>query len=93
MHDARRYVIRVQGHLGPAWSDWFEGLTLTQEHGGPDGPVTVLRGVLTDEAALYGLLAKLQRLHLPLLRLERLPSRGNEEQDDGYHTQGQAQKC
>ena len=28
-----RYEIRLKGHLEPRWAAWFEGLTLTHEHG------------------------------------------------------------
>ena len=33
-HDADQpmaYRIRIKGHLGPQWADWFEGLTITLE--------------------------------------------------------------
>ncbi|MCC6187619.1 MAG: hypothetical protein IT318_01185, partial [Anaerolineales bacterium] len=36
------YQIRVKGHLGPQWADWFEGLTLMLEENGDTlltGPV------------------------------------------------------
>ncbi len=28
------YQIRIKGHLGSQWSDWFEGLTITLEDNG-----------------------------------------------------------
>ena len=28
------YQIRVRGHLGAQWADWFEGLTMTLEDNG-----------------------------------------------------------
>ena len=28
------YQIRVKGHLGPQWEDWFGGLTVTLEDNG-----------------------------------------------------------
>ena len=64
----RFYEIRVQGHLDQRWSAWFEGLTIGYE--GDD--VTVLRGPLTDEAALHGILLKVRDLALPLLFLSRV---------------------
>jgi hypothetical protein len=60
------YEIRVKGHLDQRWSDWFNGLTITHQEG-----CTVLRGPLTDEAALHGVLIKVRDLALPLLRLSR----------------------
>jgi hypothetical protein len=57
------YEIRLQGHLHARWSAWFDGLTVTTEADG----TTLLRGDVVDQAALHGLLRKLQDLGLPLL--------------------------
>jgi hypothetical protein len=57
------YQIRVKGHLGPQWADWFEGLTLTLEATGE----TLLTGPMVDQAALYGVLRKVRDVGLPLL--------------------------
>jgi hypothetical protein len=57
------YEIRIQGHLGQQWTDWFEGLTITQEEDG----VTLLTGVLVDQAELHGILKKVRDLGMPLL--------------------------
>lgn len=57
--------IRIQGYLDPSWQDWFEGLAIEQEEGG----TSQLSGSLRDQAALYGLLAKLRGLGLTLLAL------------------------
>lgn len=57
------YQIRIKGHLGLEWADWFEGLTITLE---PTGD-TLLTGPVVDQAALHGLLKKVRDLGLPLL--------------------------
>ncbi len=57
------YQIRIKGHLGRQWTDWFEGLTITLEDNGE----TVLTGGVVDQAALYGLLRKVRDLGMPLL--------------------------
>jgi hypothetical protein len=62
------YQIRVESHLDSAWTDWFEGLTITWEENGN----TLLTGPVVDQAALYGLLKKVRDLGLPLLSLQRL---------------------
>ncbi len=54
------YQIRVQGHLSADWSAWFDGLTITNE---PKGEA-VLTGPLPDQAALYGVLNRLQTLRM-----------------------------
>jgi len=54
--------IRIKGYIAPHWSDWFAGLTVTQT-----GDETVLTGEVLDQAALYGLLARVRDLGLSLL--------------------------
>jgi hypothetical protein len=57
------YQIRIKGHLGHQWTDWFEGLTITLEEDGD----TLLSGPVADQAALHGLLKKVRDLGLPLV--------------------------
>jgi hypothetical protein len=57
------YQIRVRGHLGPEWSDWFGGLTISPQDDGD----TVLTGPVVDQAALYGVLKRVRDLGLTLL--------------------------
>jgi hypothetical protein len=63
-----RYRIRIRGHLDPVWSTWFDGLTVVQA----DNGTTELAGRLVDQAALFGLLARLRDLGATLLLVERL---------------------
>jgi hypothetical protein len=60
------YQIRVKGHLGPQWTDWFEGLAITLEENGD----MLLTGPVADQAALHGLLRKVRDLGLPLLSVQ-----------------------
>ena len=62
------YQIRIKGHLGCQWTDWFDGLAITLEENGD----TLLTGPLVDQAALYGLLKKVRNLGIPLLSLNRI---------------------
>ncbi len=64
------YQIRIEGHLGSQWTDWFEGLTITLEDNGD----TLLTGPIIDQAALYGLLKKVRDLGMPLLSVNRIES-------------------
>jgi hypothetical protein len=57
------YQIRIKGHLGYQWTDWFEDLTITLEDNGD----TLLTGPVVDQAALFGVLRKVRDLGLPLL--------------------------
>ena len=63
------YQIRLKGHLGSEWSDWFEGLTITLESNGD----MLLTGVVADQAALYGVLRKVRDLGMPLLSVSSVP--------------------
>jgi hypothetical protein len=62
------YQIRIKGHLGHQWTDWFEGLTITLEENGE----TLLTGPVVDQAALHGLLRKVRDLGMPLLSVNRV---------------------
>jgi hypothetical protein len=61
------YQIRVKGHLGPRWADWFGGMTITLEEGD-----TLLTGPVVDQAALHGLLRKVRDLGMPLISAVRV---------------------
>ena len=60
------YRIRIRGHLDLSWQDWLAGLQIAHE---PSG-TTLLSGSLPNQAALFGVLLKLNRLGLTLLSLE-----------------------
>ena len=62
------YQIRIKGHLGRQWTDWFGGLTITLEEDGD----TLLTGPVVDQAALHGLLKKVRDLGMPLLSVNRV---------------------
>jgi len=62
------YEIRVKGRLsGEQWTSWFDDLTVTFAQG-----ESTLRGVAPDHAALYGLLARLRDLAIPLVAVRVL---------------------
>ena len=62
------YCIRIQGHLAPEWSEWFDGMIVQCQ---PDG-TTTLSGPVRDQAALHGLLRKVRDLGMPLLSVIRV---------------------
>jgi hypothetical protein len=61
------YQIRIKGHLGRQWTDWFGSLTITLE----DNDETLLTGPVVDQAALHGLLKKVRDLGMPLVSVNR----------------------
>ena len=58
--------IRIKGHLDPSWQEWLEGLQIVHEEHG----TSLLTGVLKDQAALFGVLKRIDHLSLTLLSLE-----------------------
>ena len=62
------YRIRIRGHLDPTWSTWFDDLTVSPARDG----TTELTGPVADQAALFGLLARLRDLGATLLLVEQL---------------------
>jgi hypothetical protein len=62
------YEIRVKGRLSnEQWSAWFDDLTVSTVRG-----ESTLRGSVPDHAALYGLLARLRDLAIPLVSVKVL---------------------
>ena len=62
------WEIMVRGHLAGDWRDWLDGLEITSLAGGN----TVLRGAIVDQAALMGILNKLNRLNVTVLSLRQV---------------------
>ena len=69
------YEIRVKGHLDGRWSEWFDGLEITNLQNG----VAVLSGDIVDQAALHGVLTRIRDLGLPLEGLRKLDPLGEED--------------
>ena len=62
-NEPRAYQIRLKGHLGSEWADWFGGMSITLEDNGD----TLLTGPVVDQAALHGLLKRVRDLGMPLV--------------------------
>ena len=67
-----RYQIRVDGVLDDRWADWFGGLQVSR-----DGTQTVIAGLLPDQSALRGMLAKVRDLGLTLISVRQLDAGDN----------------
>lgn len=61
--------IRIEGHLDESWAEWLEGFTFchTEEN------ETILTGKVKDQAAFYGLIAKLRDLGVKLISVNSIP--------------------
>ena len=77
------YQIRIEGHLGRPWTNWFGGLVVVLTENGD----TLVTGPVVDQAALYGLLRKVRDLGMPLVSVHRIePDRADAsdvKQQDG----------
>ena len=72
------YQIRIKGHLGRQWTNWFGGLTITLQGNGD----TLLTGPVVDQAALHGLLKKVRDLGMPLRSVMRVePDQADASED------------
>lgn len=71
------YEIRVEGSLGDVWSDWFSGLEIRQEINCESCPVvTVLYGIIPDQSALHGVIARIRDLNLNLISIQQVIEKG-----------------
>jgi hypothetical protein len=59
----KRVEICVQEQLDPGWAEWLEGFTITHCEEGE----TLIAGSVSDQAALYGLIARLRDLGVKLI--------------------------
>jgi hypothetical protein len=66
--EQERYEIHIKGHLSANWSDWFDGITVTNLDQGE----SLITGLVPDQAALHGLLARVYSLNLTLLGVRRV---------------------
>jgi len=57
------YQVRLKGHLGQEWANWFGDLDMRLEENGE----TLIIGPGLDQAALHGLLKKVRDLGLVLI--------------------------
>lgn len=54
--------IKVKGNLNESWTEWFEGMEITNE-----GEYTILTGEKKDDAFVHGILHKIRDLNLELI--------------------------
>ena len=63
--DRTFYEIQVKGYLDARWNELFEGMTI-----GWKNNVTTISGMVADQAALHGLLARVRDYGLVLLSVK-----------------------
>jgi hypothetical protein len=62
------FEIHVKGHLNNKWSDWLENMDIRLLENGE----MILCGEIVDQAALMGILTKLNRLNLTILSVSEV---------------------
>lgn len=67
----QRVEIRVEGHIDVTWAEWLDDFTLSHNKRGE----TILTGKVKDQAALYGLIAKLRDLGVKLISIKPVNGR------------------
>ncbi len=73
------YEIHIKEKLDSSWSPWFDGLSITTL----PNHESVLSGLITDQAALHGLLNKIRDLGLTLLAVYRVEDKEAKTKKDG----------
>jgi hypothetical protein len=85
-NQAPLYEIRLKGHLGPEWADWFDGMAVDLTEDGD----TLLTGPVVDQAALHGLLKKVRDLGLTLLAVQYVAP--HDKGANGTHSKKESQE-
>jgi hypothetical protein len=62
------YEIHVKGHLSRDWADWLDNMQMSCLENGE----MILSGLLADQAALMGILYKLNSLNLTILSVNAM---------------------
>ena len=63
--DRTFYEIQVKGSLDARWNELFEGMTIAGQNN-----VTTISGMVADQAALHGLLARVRDYGLVLISIK-----------------------
>ncbi len=66
------YRIVVRGAIPQNWLDRLGDMVVATDCEAQYGPVSVLEGVVRDQTELSGVLESLYRLHVTIIRVERL---------------------
>ena len=63
--DRTFYEIQVKGYLDARWNELFDGMTIAWQNN-----VTTISGMVADQAALHGLLARVRDYGLVLISIK-----------------------
>ena len=75
MFEPATYCISILGTLDKKWTDYCGGMAIEHDIVLNKYPMTILTGVLADQAALIGILNSLYDLGCPILSVECVEAR------------------
>ena len=67
-----KYQIKVKGRIENDWSEWFEGMQVEISKDETGKSISTLTGMVTDQAALQGILSNIGMLNLKLISVAQL---------------------
>jgi ribosomal protein L35AE/L33A len=73
LYRPKTYIIKLKGRLDENWSAAFAGMTISYENDS-----TVLKGEITDNSSLQGIITRIHDLNLTIISLEHIQT-GNTE--------------
>ncbi len=83
MYDFAVFRVCIRGMLDESWSDYFGTQSMSVEEYEDGVAVTTFTTEAVDQAALVGLINRLNSLGLPLLAVECLPEEPASQADGG----------
>lgn len=75
------YEIHILGKLDPSWSDRLAGMSITTTGGKNVTSFTTLKGELSDQSALLGVLNTLHDLGYELLHVDYIYQKGPSDEE------------
>lgn len=66
------YRVKIRGELDAKWSEWFYGMTITNESDG----TTTLCGPLPDQTVLHSVLDRIRDMNLQLISVNQIAPDG-----------------
>lgn len=70
------YEFRVNGRLSKHAAPWFEGMDISV-----DEVQTIIKGILSDQAALHGLISRIRDLGLTLISVNQVEQKEESGRD------------
>ena len=65
-----KYRIEVQGRYNETWTDWMEDLEINIISQDNEPTITVVTGIMKDQAGLHGVLNRIRDLSIPLISVQ-----------------------